>query len=167
MRLLRQTNLCSQGARKSLNFPRLDSNCKEASYRVWSTSIVFPPPLALAKQPPKQGPCNAQTDSQVTHISGFVFCIQLTVHSSSKFMLSIPFTGQLLLSGQWFSKKRRDFAPWGHLATSGDVLGCHKCVFVCGGVGERSLVLASSGWRPEDAAECPAMPGPAPPARSH
>lgn len=101
----------------------------------------------------------------MTHISGLVFCIQLTVHSSSKFILSIAFTGQLLLSGQWFSKKRRDFAPWGHLATSGDVLGCHKCVFVWAGggvagrgAGERRLVLASSGWRPEDAAEYPAMP---------
>lgn len=86
----------------------------------------------------------------MTHISGLVFCIQLTVHSSSKFILSIPFTGQLLLSGQWFSKKRRDFAPWGHLATSGDILGCHKCVFVWAGgrvSGGRYWHLVDGGQR--------------------
>ena len=58
--------------------------------------------------------------------------IFLKVHSSSKFIVSTPFIGQLLTSEQWFLKKGWDLGPWGPLATSGDILGGYSvCVCVC------------------------------------
>ena len=57
--------------------------------------------------------------------------IFLKVHSSSKFIASTPFIGQLLTSEQWFLKGW-DLGPWGPLATSGDILGGYSvCVCVC------------------------------------
>ena len=49
--------------------------------------------------------------------------IVLKVHSSSKFIVSIPSIGQSLTSEQWFLKKGWILGPWGPLATSGDILG--------------------------------------------